>query len=222
MTTLIELVNRVLLDVGERQVTTIATPASRKAKAYIQDAFNDIQMFHNWEWLNVFQGVDSLINEKATYTNIRRIRAVYWNNGTTYIEVPWIPYSSFIKREITSFDSGLTTNQPCVYTQEDEDTISVNPYPTDVAGRDKIRLEGIKYIEPPELETDVLQIPERFENILIKRAVYNMLIRHLGEPDMANAMNFEFTDILQRFKDQENRTPMKGTNMYAGRRVTRW
>ena len=223
--TLIELVNRVLIDVGERQVTSISNAASRKAQLYIQDALNDLQMFHNWEWLSVFTGVSAFTNEKTQITNIRRIRSVFWNNGTTYVEIPWIPFDDFIKRELVSFDSTQTTATcPRYYTQEDDTTISFNPYPTDTAGRDKIRVEGIRYIEPPVNTTDLIPIPERFENILVKRAVYNMYVRHLGEVDLAQAMNFEFTDILQRFRDQENRTPMRGTSMYQGQRskTRRW
>lgn len=217
--TLLQLVNRVLLDVGERQVTSISNSVSRKAKLYIQDALNDLQMFHNWEWLSEFSGVSTFTNEKTTITNLRRIRTVFWNTGSTFVKIPWIPLEGFVERELEPFDSTVDTSTcPHWYTQEDDVTIALNPYPTDSEGRDRIRVEGIKYIESPENDSDLIPIPERFENILVKRAVYNMYMRHLGELDLANAMNFEFTDILQRFRDQENRTPMRGTNMYQGRR----
>ena len=217
--TLIQLVNRVLLDVGERQVTTISTPASRKAKFYIQDALNDIQMYHNWEWLHDLIGVNTFTNEKTTITNVRRVKRVFWDTGDTLSEIPWIPYSSFIQRKYIPFTATTNGSEcPRYYTQKGDTQLLFNPYPTNDDGRNRIKVEVVKYILSPELESDIVQIPERFINILIKRAVYNMLIRHLGEPDMAQAMNFEFADILQRFRSQENRVPTSGTNMYAGRR----
>lgn len=218
MTTLLELVNRVLLDVGERQVTSISTPASRKARLYIQDAFNDLQMYHNWEWLNGLFAVNSFTEEKTTIDNVRRIRRVYWLDDENRYEISWIPASQFYLQHLESFDTNQDiAESPRFYTQINETQLAFNPYPTTDQGRDKIRVEGIRYITPPSLDTDELTIPERFENVLIKRAVYNMLLRHLGEIDMAQAMNFEFNDILQRFRDQENRTPMKGTNMFRQR-----
>lgn len=218
--TLLQLVNRVLLDVGERQVTSIASSTSLKAKAYIQDAFNDIQMFHNWEWLNVSSGVSAFTNEATTAENLRRIRTVFWNNGTTFVSIPWIPYEDFVSRELVAMDNTLPPAEviPEVYTILDDTTILFNPYPTTENQRNAIKIDGIKYITSPENDLDIITLPDRYVNTLIKRAVYMMLIRHLGELDSAQSMNFEFETVMQRFRDQENRTPMKGTSMYQGGR----
>lgn len=216
-TTLLEAINRVLLDVGERQVTSISNPASRKAKEYLADAYEDMQMFHNWEWLHAFRAVNSFTNEQTTIDNCRRIRAAYWFTGDRYIHIDWTPFTHFKRVELSSFNTtDNPATRPRLFTFLDESRLLFNPYPTDDAGRDKIRVEIISYSPPPQNPTDTFECPERFMNALYKRAVYMMTARHLGDLNAAQLIEGEFQQVLQRFRDQENKTTMKGTNMYRG------
>lgn len=215
-TTLLEAVNRVLLDVGERSVTSLeATPAARKAKAYLQEAFEDLQQYHNWEWAYELMPVNSFNNEITTIDSVRRIRAALWNTGERYYPITYVPLSAFLRWQLTSFDSGTDeATRPLRWTRDDDTTLRFDPYPTDEAGRDKIRIEGIKYFVGPENSDDTFSCPERYMNILYKRAVYMMYQRHVGDLQMAQYVENEYRETLQNFRSQETLTPTVGGNMF--------
>jgi hypothetical protein len=219
-TTLIEAANRVLLDVGERSVTSLtSTPAARKAKAYLQDAFNDLQMFHNWEWAYALIPLNSFTNEQTTIDNCRRIRNVYWDNGTRSFPIKYVPLSTFLQRDIYGFDSGdEPATRPTIWARVDEATLRFHPYPTDEDGRDSIRVEGIKYFPSPQGEGDSFPCPERFMPIIIKRASYMMYMRHLGDLNMAQYLEGEYMRLVQSFREQETITPTRAGNMFSNGR----
>ena len=103
-TDLLVAINRVLLDVGERQVNVISSPAARKAKAYLQEAFQDVQTFGDWSWQFDFLTADSWDVEKATYSNLKRARAARFFNDSVYIEITYTDPSSFYRfEELTGF-----------------------------------------------------------------------------------------------------------------------
>lgn len=220
-TTLIEAVNRVLLDVGERQVTTLASPASLKAVDYLQDAYIDLQNFHEWEWLRSEFSATSWDNEKALFTNLRRIKYVRHQKDSSE-GIRWIPYvdqTLFDRFALESYDSSTSTSsRPLRYTIFDHETIKLNPYPTDSTGRTAITIIGWKYFAPPTTASGTFTIPERFMGLLIKRAVYQMTVRHLGDLQAAGAIGNEFYEQLNLYRNKEAAVSTQGVNMYRGYR----
>jgi hypothetical protein len=221
-TNLLEAVNRVLLDVGERQVTTITNSASRKAKAYLQDAFRDMQDFHDWSWsYREFTAV-SWDNEKAAYGKLKRVREVYWDTGSNNprTRIDYVPVSTFELYSLESFNSTDNPNsKPLRYCILDEDTLKFNPYPTDVNAQTQIVVFGYEFFDPPETNDEKFDMPERFVSILVKRAVYMMLLRHLGDFNAAQLHQGEFELQLKYQKDKEFKMPTGGISMHRqGRR----
>lgn len=216
-TTLIEAVNRALLDVGERIVTVLSSPAARKATAYCQEAFQDVQTFHDWSWQLDFFSATSWDEEKAVFDNIKRIRSVQFENDRKRVNVPYIDPPSFYEiQELTSFTDDSAT--PCNFTIIQEDTIALNPYPTDVAGRARIKIYGYRNFDPPALPDEVFDCPEYFMPLIIKRAVYMLLLRHLGELNEADFMSREFATKLNFMRTQDKATTTRGVNMYKNLR----
>ena len=216
-TDLLLAVNRVLLDVGERQVNVISSPAARKAKAYLQEAFQDVQTFGDWSWQFGFLTADSWDVEKATYSGLKRVRAARFFNDSVYREITYTDPSSFYRfRELTSFTD--KADCPQYFTILSNDTLAFNPYPTDLDGQVRITIQGYKQFDPPELPTDVFMCPEEYVYMIIKRAVYMMLVRHLGELNEAQAMAAEFNQKLQYMLSKDKATVTRGTNMF--RRTT--
>lgn len=221
-TTLIEAINRVLLDVGERQVTTISNPASRKAQAYLQDAFEDMQDFHDWSWSYREFTASSWDDEKATYNNLKRVREVFWDRGSNNprLRIDYVPVSTFELYQLEDFNSVDDPNsKPLRYCILDDNTLKFNPYPTDTTSRTQIVVFGYEYFSAPTTKDETFNMPERFMNILTKRAVYMMLLRHLGDFNAAQLHEGEFQLQLKYQKDKEFKTPTGGINMHRqGRR----
>lgn len=220
-TTLLEAVNRVLLDVGERQVNSIGSPASLKAADYLQDAYTDLQNFHEWEWLRTEFSPTSWSNEKAIFTDLRRIKYVRYQNQSDE-GLRWIPYvdqTLFDRFALEDYDSSVSSSTiPIRYTIFDHETIKVNPYPTDASGQAKLTILGWKYFAPPTTGSSTFTIPERFMGLLIKRAVYQMLVRHLGDIQTAQAVGNEFYEQLSLYRQKEAAISTQGVNMYRGYR----
>ncbi len=220
-TTLLEAVNRVLLDVGERRVTTFTSPAALKAVDYLQDSYVDMQNFHDWEWLKTEFQATSWSAEQATFTDLRRIKYVRYQNETDE-GIRWIPYCDqtvFDRLALEAFDSSTATStRPLRYSIFDHEVIRVNPYPTDTAGQNKLTVIGWKYFAPPTTTTGTFTIPERFMGVLIKRAVYQMYMRHLGDFNAAQAVGNEFYEQLALYRAKETGVSTQGTNMYRSYR----
>lgn len=217
VTTLIEAINRVLLDIGERQVTTVSNPASRKAKAFLQDAYRDMQEFHDWSWSYHDFTASSWSNDEATYSGLKRVRRVLWDSGDTNPKtlIPFVSNDLYERYQLESFnDTDDPNKQPLRFTIIDDDTLLFNPYPTDATSRGKIVVWGYEYFEPPSFADDTFSMPERFMSILIKRAVYMMLLRHLGDLQAAQYHEGEFATLLNYQKSKEFRTPTGGVNMH--------
>jgi len=218
-TTLLQAVNRVLLDVGERQVSNFATPAAAKAAAYLKDSFTDMQNFHDWEWTRAVLSATSWSLDSATFTNLRRIQNVVWNlDNAGKRVIPHCDLLGYDQYSIESFDSIISTStRPHRWTQYTEDTIKINPYPIDATGQGRLKINGYQYLTPPENASDTFQCPERFIPTVIKRAVYMMTLRHLGDLQTAQLLEGEFERQLFIFRNKEALVSTKGTNMWRRR-----
>lgn len=217
-TNLLQAVNRLLLDIGERQVTSFTSPASRKAKAYLQDAFNDIQMFHQWEWLNGQTSLQDWNGDRAEIRDARRIRNLYYDSGGYRYPIAHIDSALFNARSNAYGGNGGYSDsgsRPLWYTIVNECCVRVLPYPTTVENQIKIVADVVWHLSPPENETDKFPFPERFMTPLYKRAAYMMALRHLGDMNLAQMFQAEFDTIMLSYRTQENRQPTGGSNMYS-------
>lgn len=221
VTTLIEAVNRVLLDCGERAVTSINNPASQKAKEYLRDAIAYTQSIHDWEWLYDKKIATNWLSETAN-VDAQQIRAAFWNNGNYNEPISYLDSPTFDLQVLSGFNSATETAQRVRYwTISGYNTIRVNPYPTDSAGQSRITFHVINNLVFPTTDTAVFPIPEKYMPLLYARAGYLMAIRHLEDRMAAQFYDKDYQELVLRYRSQENKTPTRGTNMYRPR-FRRW
>jgi hypothetical protein len=216
-TNLIQAVNRVLLDCGERQVTSISNPAANKAKEYLRDALAYTQAIHDWEWMYDKKIATGWINESAT-VEAQQIRRVLWHNGDYNEPVFYLDSPTFDLQTLQPFDSATETAQKVrYYTISTYNTIRVNPYPTDSVGQSRVTFHVIGNLVFPATETDVFPLPEKYMPLLYARAGYLMAVRHLEDRTAAQFYDKDYQEMVLRYRSQENKTPTHGINMYRSR-----
>lgn len=211
-TTLIQAVNRVLLDVGERQVTSLtSTPASQKATAYLQDAFTHIQNSHNWDWQNIVTTATEWVTRTAKLGNVQRILNCYWDTGTGYRIVRNLSEDDVLRRNPIAFTSTDAT-QPNYWAVAslvgtDYKTVLVHPYPSDSAGQAKVLFAVVTYYDAPTTATQVFSLPERFMPLLIHRARAFMLAYHLEDMQGYQAAMTDYERELRAYRAREDKAP---------------
>jgi hypothetical protein len=211
-TTLLEAVNKVLLNVGERSTNNLTlNPAARKATSYIQEAYEDIQQYQDWSWQRYVFTATSWSGELATFTNLKRINVVTWNNDVTRAVVPIVDVEQFYATsQLTSFTDNA--NYPSFYAPYSHDTIAINPYPTDVTGRARLNVIGYKLFDTPTTTTSTFACPEEYVSTIIKKATATMLQRHLGELNEARELLNDFQTKLRYLLAKD--APIKNYTMY--------
>lgn len=220
-TTLIEAVNRVLLDCGERAVTSITSPASLKAKEYLRDALTYVQSVHDWEWMYDKKIATGWVNETAN-VDCQQIRAAFWYNGYQNEPIMYLDAPSFDLQVLHPFSTATDSAQRVRYwTISSYNTVRVNPYPTNSDGQSRITFHVINNLVFPNTETATFPIPEKYMTLLYARAGYLMAIRHLEDRTAAQFYDKDFQELVLRYRSQENKTPTRGVNMYRPR-FRRW
>lgn len=216
--TLLQVVNKILLNVGERQVTSFQSPIALKALNSVEEALREIENLDDWSWTRQVVTATSWNNEVATLPVFSRIHDVYF-------------VSSSFKSALTFIDSvefALSNNYPFTvdtvpntfgryYTINNDSTVSVLPYPNDSTTRSYIKFVISSSLTIPTLTTDTLPLPERYVVLVIKLASYNMAVRHLEDPNIARNFRSEFEASLAMLRNRGNLIPTSGHNMYRSR-----
>lgn len=225
--TLLDVVNDVLLDVGERRVTSLTAPFAQKAAKYVQDAVREIQRFHNWSWLYDTITPTSWSGNTATLDNVNRILHVSWDNsssGAAYWRLKYLDPEEYDAQIIAdSFDSTVeTATYPRVWSISSRNTIKVNPYPTDAAGQARVKVYVIRDMVPPTAPTGTFPLPEDHVSLLNKYATAQMYYHHLDDKQGASGLKQQFDEQLAYIRARESKNPGGYMNMYRrNRRYTR-
>ena len=215
MITLLEAVNRVLLDIGERKVSSISNPASEKAKNYLQDAVRFLASAHDWEWLYNRVTATSWLGDSFTLPTAQQIRGVAWKDiYGNYRDLQYIDVRQFDLSVSNGFYTASTANRPIYYTIPSHQEVRVNPYPLDAFGQDRVVAYIIEDIMPPTVETATFPVPDKYMQLVIKKADYYMAIHHLEDDKSAQFFDRDFNEMLHRYRVQENKTPTGGYTMY--------
>ncbi len=213
-TTLLEAVNTILRNVGERTASsTTATAAAEKAKTFMDEAWLDHQYFVDWSWQRDEFTPTSWDSEKVTFSELKRITSVRWDNDSNINPIAEVDYTTFYNLgSLSTFtDNGGSPVKFCVI---DEDTIAIEPYPTDVTGQARLSILGYKLHPLPASDTDTFDCPESHILTIIKKATAIMLQRHLGEVNEAQALEQDYLRKLQILSTKDVRTSVSGINMF--------
>lgn len=217
-TTLLEAVNRVLRDVGERRVSNIGSPASEKARDYLHDAVRFLAAAHDWEWLYNRVTATTWLGDSFLLPTAQQIRGVAWIDVFgLYRDLQYIDVRQYDLSMPTGFYTASTASRPLYYTIPSHQEVRVNPYPLDSIGQGRVVAYIIEELTPPTTETAFFPIPEKYMQLVIKKADYYMAMHHLEDEKSAQFYDRDFNELLQRYRVQENKTPTGGYTMYRPR-----
>jgi hypothetical protein len=222
--TLIDVVNDVLLDVGERAVTNLSSPVARKAVKYVQDGVREMQRFHNWDWLYSRVTPTTWANEMATLSNVNRILYVSWSGVAALRRLEYLDPETFDATVMPkAFVSSETPSDTArYYTIVSRNVLKVSPYPTDLPGRAKLQVYVLLDMVPPRQPNDVFPIPEDNISLLNKYATSMMYLHHLDDSVGASTLMSSFSEQLAYVRTRESKHPAADMNMYRrSRRYTR-
>lgn len=210
MKTLLEAVNDVLLQVGERPTTNLQTVVGRKAVLAIEAALIDINVANDWSFKKLATPVTQQVQELFTIPGLERVDRVAYRDPQTNREreLPYMATENL--RQMYRTESG----RPRAWALADTDSITVLPYPTDGT----VIVYGTKSIVAPKEPGENIPLPDRFYPLMLSRALYHMLITHLADSQAAASKNQEFLTLVSRFIQKESASGRQGKNMYRNRR----
>lgn len=225
--TLLQIVNEVLLNVGERVVNTFDTPTAQKAKQYVLEALKEFQIRDDWEFLRDVVSASSWTSPGiATLPTYQRLHAVQYtiplSSGAAInkVFVAFLDRPSFSRLNPTPITQLDTAYYPTSYTILDDNRVQLHPYPSDVTTQLNVSFHITRAFVMPNLVADFLPIPERLTPLIVRLASSLMASRHLDDQDSASMFRNEFEGTLRLIRAREQLTPSAGTNMFR-RRVQR-
>lgn len=225
--TLLQVVNEVLLNVGERLVNVIETPTALKAKQYVLEALKEIESRDDWEFLrDVVTATSWTVPGIATLPVYQRLHAVQYlipNSGASAVSRIFVAYldrPSFARLNLVPITQLDNAYYPTAYTILDDSRIQVHPYPSDVATQARVTFHITRSFTLPGFASDFLPVPERLTPLVVRLASSLMAARHLDDSESAAIFRKEFEGTLAIVRAREQLTPTTGTNMFR-RRVQR-
>lgn len=216
-TTLIQAANDVLLGVGERPIINFGSNLGLKVKSAVTSATYDVGVLDDWSWLQDRRNADAWDGNKAVLNNRRRLYKVQYrpSAGQAFIDVRYVFPEEFDREIIQGYSSSGT--YPIKYTTGPELSVLLNPYPTTSDEQVKLWFTAVDTVQPPTTIEGTFPVPERFVELVKKRALYYMALRHLDDAQMAALFNNEFEMLAQRLRDTERSHTVGVLNMYRRR-----
>jgi hypothetical protein len=213
--TLLDVVNDLLGMVGERRVTSLASPTALLAKSAVKNALNDIATVHDFSWLRVTIPAISWTGNKALLGDIIRVWSVV--SGTASLGFSPLNYVTpdvFDTLDTTqSYNSTTTPGYPYWWTKQGFNEVLVSPYPTDSTEQAKVLFRVTKAFDLPELTTDKLPLPEQYITLLKYRAASDFALEHLDDAQLASQFMARYETMTQRVRSRDVLIPATGYTM---------
>ena len=218
-TNLIQVVNKVLENIGERTVTQLGSPLATLVLDAITDACYELSVFSEWTFQKLFLPAVSWTLESAYLGDgIQAVHNVLSGDKTVgYKNLVFLPSDRFANIPLSSTtDTQLYSAR--YYMVTGYNTVRLNPYPTGPTGQSQIIFDVTTSILPPTLPGDFFPIPERFIPLIIAKATELTLIRHIADLNSAKAEGDRFTRIAMLMMQRERGTVSGRQSMYKPRR----
>lgn len=213
MATTLEVMNQVLLNIGERKVSSITSPTGQLVYNVLNETIRDIESVHRWDWLYNYVPAISWSNETAFLDNIRTLHDIQVGSSTTgYRNLHFTTPQDFDARPLTSYTGKQDSALWFSYTGDNE--VRLNPYPVDSESRSRVRFYVTKALTLTESISDEFPIPERFIPLVLKRASQLMASRHLDDNTSARSFGNEYEMMVQMYRNTERRVSTRQLNMY--------
>lgn len=206
-TTRLEFINDLLLGVSEREVastTTGLTPTVRKALKSMETAHMDVCTTYDWNWLQKTGPATAWVGNVATVGDMLRLKGVTWDGN---MSIPSIPYEQHVVEPVTLFTC------PSYFAQLSDNEFIFQPAPVTVDERARLAFVYVRNPVLPVLDADTFQMPERFLELVLKKATYYMFLRHVHDKGSAAYVQGEYEAQLDSLLSRE-RGPVVGDNRF--------
>ena len=206
--TLLDVVNHVLGMIGERRVTSLASPTALVCRDAIADAIRDISTVHDFSWERVVIPAVSWLGNKASLGDVIRIWSVV--SGDTSLGFSHLHYVTpevFDTFSITSYNSTTSPGYPYWWSRYGHNEVVVTPYPTDATSQAKVLFYVTKALTVPEATTDLLPIPQQYITLVHYRAASDMALNHLDDANLAAQYMARYEVLAQRIRSRDVLVP---------------
>lgn len=219
--TLLDVVNHILLMIGERQVTSLNSPTAILAKNSIIDAVNDISTVHDFSWLRVTMPAISWLGNRASLGDVTRIWSVV--AGTTSLgfhELRYVTPDVFDTLSIEGYTTGITNPYWAYWwTRVGHNEVAITPYPMDATSQAQVLFRVTKAFAVPSIATDKFDMPQQYITLLHYRAASDMALNHLDDANLAAQFMAKYEVLAQRLRGRDVIVPAEGlTIRRRGRR----
>jgi len=231
--TRLDLVNEVLLSVGERETRSSASnPVAKLATRAIQDAIYSVCNGNTWSEFRRLTNASSWATDEASLPqNITRIRNVYWylspdgNPNTSYdyrrIQLSYVDLEEYEQQVLIPFtDNG---NTPRYWAIQSRNVVKVNPYPNNLLARSKCFFEYYELLDLPVSDSSVFNCSDLFLNLIKYKACELLSSQHLGDFDQSQVFLVTYENLAKQHRKTDNGQSVKGYRMFRrNNRRTRW
>lgn len=203
--TLLEVINQVLLNVGERELPNIANfVTARKALNSLKAAVNEINVSNDWLFLRDVVQADSWVLNEATLPSHSKLLSVLASyDGASYYVVSQVPLVRFLMCSLIPFATNRTI--PEMYAVKNDAVVLLNPYPVEVEDRERLRFQILRRIEIPTTDGGFFNVPEEFIQLIVYKTSSLFATAHTGE-----------LDVSARYAQLYESVEMKSRNFYRG------
>jgi len=208
--TLIEAINDVLLQVGERPTSSLTSPVSRKAFLAIEAALNDINAANDWLFKKLNVPITQRTVEIHTVPGLERLDRLHYRNAESGQETLLYHMSPAELYGTYKVEPGT----PQAYALIDDETIAILPYPEVL---NVIIVYGTRSIAMPQGSADLIDVPDRFYSLVMTRALYHMLTTHLSDTQAAGVKDLEYQRQVRQLIRKETATTRQNRNLYRRR-----
>lgn len=196
--TYLQAVNRVFLRIGEQRVNSVlANSVAILCAQNVNTALVQLaQDYPYWPWLTGIYSVSSWNLQEATLDNtVMAIRFI--RDAGNNLRLCYEDEELFFRREPVAYTGSVGGAR--WYTIVGE-KLYIQPYPNDDTSKGNIKIHGSFLPIPLIADTDVINLPQRDEDLLILRACMNMASDHLKNLDVYRAYSAEYQRFLQTAK----------------------
>lgn len=227
--TLLEVLNSVLLSIGERTVTNSTATLGQMALDCIRESLIEVSTSYGWNELRDVINASSWSGDSATLpTTVSRIQGVNWYSSpdglpeSTYdyarLAIEFTTLDTYLRYPLTPYTNSAQ-NRPRWYTIVDVNTVRVNPYPNDATEQGKITFDVYKLLELPTLDSDVFSCSDQLLNVVQHKAASLMAIKFLSDYNLAKVFDEKSEKNRRTLMVSDSGYPSSGYTLFRdGRR----
>lgn len=211
--TLLETCNVVFRAIGERPVLTLSNVQGDRVKDCINQACNDTEVLHTWDWLYLRTIANSWSANIATLPVYQRLFSVSIGDSQRgYRELTYETNQQLDRRPLEAYTG--TSDLARVYTLL-SGGVRFSTYPNDVQAQGRVLFSLQVPIIKPTLDTDTFtNVPERYLSLIHKKACHLMCVRYLDDAQAASYFQQEFEQLVQQYRAFERKAPVGKLTMF--------